>query len=68
MKPGLSWASAFGRLAPFLALWGWPAVFAVVTVIGLVGALVGDGRWDWLGWIGLGMPTGAALWFGLRGR
>ena len=51
-----------------LALWGWPVAIAVVSAVGLVGGLVGDGAWDWLSWIGLGVPTVASLWFGLRGR
>jgi hypothetical protein len=49
-------------------LWGWPVAIALVSAVGVVGALVGDGAWDWLAWIGLGVPTFAALWFGLRGR
>jgi hypothetical protein len=56
------------RASAALALWGWPAVFGVLTVVGLVGSLIGNGAWDWLAWIGLGVPTVAALWFGLRGR
>jgi len=52
----------------FWPLWGWPLAIAILSAAGLIGALVGDGGWDWLAWIGLGMPTGAALWFGLRGR
>ena len=51
-----------------LALWGWPIVIAVLSAVGLVGGLWGDGAWDWLAWIGLGVPTVAAVWFGLRGR
>ena len=50
------------------AVWGWPVAIAIVSAIGLVGALVGDGAWDWLAWFGLGMPAVAALWLGLRGR
>lgn len=64
MKTPSSSASASASAA--LALWGWPIVFAVVVAIGLVGALVGNGGWDWLAWIGLGLPTAASLWFGLR--
>jgi hypothetical protein len=55
-------------VSPFMALWGWPIVLAVVSAIGLVGGLWGNGGWDWLAWVGLGLPTAAALWFGLRGR
>jgi hypothetical protein len=56
------------KTTPFLSLWGWPIAYAVVSGVGLVGALVGNGRWDWLGWVGLGAPTAAALWYGLRSR
>ena len=52
----------------FLALWGWPIAIALVSVLGLVGALLGDGGWNWLSWVGLGVPCAAGLWFGLRGR
>ena len=50
------------------AVWGWPVAIALLSATGLVGGLWGDGLWDVLAWIGLGMPTAAALWFGLRGR
>ena len=48
--------------------WGWPLAIAILSAAGLVGGLVGNGAWDWLSWIGLGVPCIAALWFGLRGR
>ena len=54
--------------SPRLALWGWPIVLAVLSAVGLVGALVGDGAWDALSWLGLGAPALACLWFGWRGR
>ena len=50
------------------SLWGWPAVIAVLSAVGLVGGLVGDGGCDWMTWAGLGIPCVAATWFGLRGR
>ncbi len=55
-------------LAQFLSLWGWPILLALLSTIGLVGALVGGDSWHWLSWIGLGMPGAAAVWCGLRGR
>ena len=56
------------RGSPMLALWGWPIVLALISAVGLVGALVGDGEWGALSWVGLGVPTAACVWFGLRGR
>jgi hypothetical protein len=50
----------------FWSLWGWPLAIAILGAVGLVGGLVGDGGWDWLTWIGLGVPCVAAAWFGLR--
>ena len=52
----------------FWSLWGWPLAIALLSGAGLVGALVGDGSWDGLAWVGLGVPCVVALWFGLRGR
>ena len=52
----------------FAALWGWPIALAVLTAAGLVGGLLGDHGWDWLTWIGLGVPAAAGVGFGLRGR
>ncbi len=50
------------------SLWSWPLALAILSGVGLVGGLIGDGGWDWLTWTGLGLPCAAAAWFGLRGR
>lgn len=50
----------------FLRLWGGPILFGVLTVIGLVSALVGDDVWDYLSAVALGMPVAACAWYGLR--
>ena len=55
-------------VSPAMAHWGWPVVMAVLTAMGLFCGLWGDGPWDLLSWLGLGVPTVAALYFGLRGR
>lgn len=41
----------------------WPAVLALLTVLGLFAALLGDGWWDALSWLGLGIPA----WLSVRG-
>ncbi|MGL3213351.1 hypothetical protein [Bradyrhizobium sp. BR 1433] len=33
-----------------------PLVIAIVSAVGLISALVGDGWWDAVSWAGLGLP------------
>lgn len=47
-------------------IWAMPILLAVLTVIGLVAALLGDGVWDLVSAVTLGAPVAAALWYGLR--
>jgi hypothetical protein len=39
-----------------------PFALGVVSAAGLVFALVGDGLWDALGWLGLGIPLIVTAW------
>ena len=48
------------------ALWGMPILLAVLTTIGLVSALLGDGIWDAVSAFALGVPVVTGLWYGLR--
>ncbi|GBL57054.1 hypothetical protein NOX82_27885 [Pseudomonas citronellolis] len=34
----------------------WPLALAVLSLVGLISALVGDGPWDALSWFALGVP------------
>lgn len=45
-----------------------PALVALASVVGLVSALVGDGSWDALSWLALGLPVALAAWHGLPWR
>ena len=45
------------------AIFRWPLILAFLTLTGLVGALVADGIWDVIGWIFLGIPSIAGLFF-----
>ena len=49
-------------------IWAMPLLLAVLTVIGLVAALLGDGVWDLVSAVTLGAPVAAAAWYGLRRR
>jgi hypothetical protein len=39
-----------------------PTVIAVVSGVGLVFALLGDGIWDIMSWLAVGLPLGIAAW------
>lgn len=43
-----------------------PALIAIVTLTGLVAALLGDGWQDVLSWVGLSIPVITALHFAFR--
>jgi hypothetical protein len=45
-----------------------PGLIALVSLIGLISALLGDGLNDWISWIGLSVPLAALLWARLRRR
>ena len=52
----------------FLQIWGWPMAIAVSTLAGLIAGLVGDGAWDLLAAVALGVPAVACVWLGTRRR
>jgi len=39
-----------------------PALLALVSLAGLISALLGAGWWDILSWITLGLPVAAITW------
>jgi hypothetical protein len=43
-----------------------PLALAVLSAVGLVSALLGDGFWDVLSWCALTLPIAAAAWYLLR--
>jgi hypothetical protein len=51
---------------PFLRMWGAPILLAILTVIGLLSALLGDGVWDTLSAVTLGVPVLCCAWYGWR--
>jgi hypothetical protein len=40
-----------------------PTALGAITAIGLIAALVGDGIWDVVGWLSLGVPVVVIVWF-----
>lgn len=51
------------RKSSFWTVFGAPSVIALLSAVGLFAALLGDGWWDSLAWLGLALPVG----FSLRG-
>lgn len=49
-------------------VWHAPIAIGLATTVGLVAGLAGDGPWDAVSWVGLGLPVAVCLWFGLVRR
>lgn len=39
-----------------------PLLLGLSSAIGLISALLGDGGWDAMAWLGLGLPAVIACW------
>ncbi|MDN4060667.1 hypothetical protein QPK31_20860 [Massilia sp. YIM B02769] len=50
----------------FGPVWTAPILLGVLTVIGLVSALLGDGVWDAVFAVSLGAVVAVGGWYGLR--
>ena len=48
------------------AIFAAPLALAALSLIGLIGALLADGAWDWIGAALLAAPVAAILWARLR--
>ena len=49
-----------------MKIWGWPLAIGVLSVAGLISALLGDGIWDTLSWFALGAPVATLTLYILR--
>lgn len=50
----------------FKSMWGVPILLGILTAVGLLSALLGDGMWDKLSAVALGIPVLVAIWYGFR--
>jgi hypothetical protein len=48
-------------------IFAWPAIIAVLSTVGLMSALLGDGIWDGVSWIVLAVPVALYCGFFQRG-
>lgn len=47
----------------FWKVWGTPAIIGILSAIGLFSALTGDGFYDLISWLALGVPVVVTVWF-----
>lgn len=47
----------------FLHVFGKPIILALISMAGLIAALVGDGVWDVVSWIALGYIVAVTVWY-----
>jgi hypothetical protein len=50
----------------FWRVWRVPLLLAVLTVFGLLAALLGTGAWHVVAWIALAIPIGVAARFAMK--
>ena len=51
------------RQSNFWKVFATPLVIALLSAAGLFSALLGDGAWDVLAWVGMAIPT----WYSCKG-
>jgi len=49
-------------------IWGMPVVLGLLTVVGLLVALLGDGIWDLVSVAALAVPVLVGCWYSFRAR
>ena len=47
-------------------IWGAPVLMGVITIVGLLSALLGDGVWDMVSVVALAIPVGVIGWYWSR--
>jgi hypothetical protein len=50
------------KAVPMARIFAMPIVIAVISIVGLVGALLGDGWLDVISWAGLLVPLAVIAW------
>jgi hypothetical protein len=50
----------------FRRMWGTPILLGILTAVGLLSALLGDGVWDYVSAVTLGIPVLTAGWYSFK--
>jgi hypothetical protein len=56
-------ASRYRPGSGFTGIYRAPVLIALVTIAGLLTALLGDGIWDIASWLALSVPIAVVMWF-----
>lgn len=59
-------AGALAHHRTFGQIFGVPILLAITTAAGLLSALLGDGVWNALSWLALGIPLVIVAWYAGR--
>ena len=51
-----------------MKVWGLPLILVLLSLVGLLSALLGNGVWDVLSWATLAVPLAVVGWLGIRRR
>jgi hypothetical protein len=54
------------RRVCFFHVFGKPLLLGLASAIGLLSALLGDGVWDVVSWVMLGVPLAIIVWYAAR--
>ena len=57
----------FTNSSTFFKVWGMPIVLGIVTIIGLLLAIMGTSAWHIFSWITLSLPLGVMIKKGSKG-
>lgn len=50
----------------FRQIFGVPLILGLLSCVGLLAALIGDGPFDAASWLMLGLPVGLVVWYASR--
>lgn len=50
----------------FWFVWRAPIILAILTLFGLLAALLKTGAWHWAAWAALATPVAVGIWYGFK--
>lgn len=57
------------RFSRLWRVWSMPTLLGVLTMFGLLAALLGTGAWHWAAWLALAIPVAVGVYYWIfKGR